>query len=80
MPFSNKTLLEIFTFPPTAIVFSFSIKGTTMLLKESLCNTESASNVRNNGYVEALIPIFKASAFPPFSLFIKVIFTFSNPS
>ena len=75
-PFFMTTPLAGRTLPPTAITFSSSRTGRTIFSSESCCKIESASMQINQGYLAALIPAFKLSAFPPFFLRIKVMGTF----
>ncbi len=76
-PLSNITWLETLILPPTATVRLSRLNGITISRRESYCKIESASNDVINGYLAKLIPIFKASAFPPFTLLTRVNLIFS---
>jgi len=55
-----------------ATTFSFSRSGSAIFFNESYCRTLSASMQIKYGHLDALMPIFKASALPPFFLRIRV--------
>ena len=62
--------------PPTATTLPFSNIGWAMRRRESYCKTESASMQIKYGKFAALMPMFSASALPPFFFRMSVTGTF----
>ena len=70
------TSFEAASCPPDTNVFGFVINGSITFFKACESRIESASMVQIYFFVEKLIPVLIESAFPPFSLSIKISFLF----